>query len=101
MTLYRQEIFDFRRLLIGLSFICLWLVPTVMLSRQLGSSLLPSSIASSSYRFDHWRTDDGLPDNTVNALLQTSDGYLWLGTQRGLARFDGIRFTTLTQATPP
>jgi len=72
-----------------------------MLSQQLGSSLLPSSIASSSYRFDHWRTDDGLPDNTINALLQTSDGYLWLGTQRGLARFDGIRFTTFNTSNTP
>ena len=40
-----------------------------------------------------WNSDDGLPQNTVRALTQTQDGYLWLGTEEGLARFDGIRFT--------
>ena len=41
-----------------------------------------------------WRTIDGLPQNSVMALAQTADGYLWLGTRGGLARFDGVRFTT-------
>lgn len=40
-----------------------------------------------------WNTDTGLPQNTVNAMVQTRDGYLWLGTRDGLARFDGARFT--------
>lgn len=39
-----------------------------------------------------WGTESGLPQNTVNAIVQTRDGYLWLGTQGGLARFDGVRF---------
>ena len=39
-----------------------------------------------------WTTEDGLPNNTVNALAQTQDGYLWLGMPSGLARFDGNRF---------
>ena len=39
-----------------------------------------------------WGTEAGLPQNTVNAIQQTQDGYLWLGTQGGLARFDGVRF---------
>ena len=36
---------------------------------------------------------DGLPINTITALVQTRDGYLWLGTNDGVARFDGVRFT--------
>lgn len=40
-----------------------------------------------------WGTAAGLPQNTVNAIAQTHDGYLWLGTREGLARFDGVRFT--------
>ncbi len=40
-----------------------------------------------------WATAEGLPQNTVNAILQTRDGYLWVGTREGLARFDGVRFT--------
>lgn len=39
-----------------------------------------------------WQTEDGLPQNTVNALTQTRDGFLWLGTGGGLSRFDGYRF---------
>jgi len=42
----------------------------------------------------NWDTEAGLPQNTINTMIQTRDGYLWLGTQDGLARFDGLRFTT-------
>jgi ligand-binding sensor domain-containing protein/signal transduction histidine kinase len=45
------------------------------------------------YILDTWNIQDGLPQNTVSAVLQTHDGYLWLGTEEGVARFDGIRFT--------
>lgn len=45
------------------------------------------------YRFDHWTTASGLPQNTVSGIAQTPDGYLWLATFDGLARFDGVRFT--------
>ena len=44
------------------------------------------------YRIDRWQTEDGLPGNEVTALVQTRDGYLWVGTTSGLARFDGVRF---------
>jgi signal transduction histidine kinase/ligand-binding sensor domain-containing protein len=39
-----------------------------------------------------WQSEDGLPNNTVTALAQTPDGYLWVATPVGLARFDGVRF---------
>ena len=39
-----------------------------------------------------WTTEDGLPNNTVHTIAQTSDGYLWLGTPSGVVRFDGIQF---------
>ena len=39
-----------------------------------------------------WQTEDGLPQNLVSAIAQTRDGYLWVGTGAGLARFDGVRF---------
>ncbi|MGA2245226.1 MAG: two-component regulator propeller domain-containing protein [Verrucomicrobiota bacterium] len=45
-----------------------------------------------------WKTDQGLPGNSVTAVLQTRDGYLWLATYTGLARFDGVRFTVFTSA---
>jgi ligand-binding sensor domain-containing protein/signal transduction histidine kinase len=40
-----------------------------------------------------WDTDNGLPQSSVTGILQTQDGYLWVGTYNGLARFDGVRFT--------
>jgi signal transduction histidine kinase/ligand-binding sensor domain-containing protein len=40
---------------------------------------------------DHWQDEQGLP-SAVSALLATADGYLWVGTRRGLFRFDGLRF---------
>ena len=40
-----------------------------------------------------WDTESGLPQNTVQAIIQTSDGYLWFATEGGLARFDSERFT--------
>jgi len=45
-----------------------------------------------------WRSEDGLPQNSIQALLQTSDGYLWMGTQDGLVRFNGIQFAVYTKA---
>jgi ligand-binding sensor domain-containing protein len=46
------------------------------------------------YPVDFWQASSGLPQNTVYAILQSRDGYLWVGTRGGLARFDGVRFTT-------
>ena len=43
-----------------------------------------------------WQTEDGLPDNSVNGVAQTSDGYLWVGTPTGLSRFDGLQFETIS-----
>lgn len=48
--------------------------------------------ALTQYRFDRWTAEQGLPMNRVQTLLQTSDGYVWAGTQEGLVRFDGFDF---------
>jgi signal transduction histidine kinase/ligand-binding sensor domain-containing protein len=53
------------------------------------------------YGLDVWLTRDGLPQNSVKAIVQTRDGYLWLGTWGGLARFDGVRFTIFNRANTP
>lgn len=47
------------------------------------------------YLTDRWETADGIPSNTVYCISQTPEGYLWIGTSRGLARFDGIKFKIL------
>lgn len=56
------------------------------------SWLLCGAVAAQ-YRFDNWTTENGLPQNSVLAITQTPDGYLWLATFNGLVRFDGVRFT--------
>lgn len=47
------------------------------------------------YLLDQWQTSEGLPGNMVVSIVQTPDGYLWLATSNGLARFDGIKFSTI------
>jgi ligand-binding sensor domain-containing protein/signal transduction histidine kinase len=69
-------------------------------ARQFVNGFAPASTAlspesersSSEYTIDSWQTSDGLPANTVTAIAQTTNGYLWIGTLNGLARFDGICF---------
>ncbi|MBV8570020.1 MAG: hypothetical protein JO319_05365, partial [Acidobacteriaceae bacterium] len=46
-----------------------------------------------SFGHQTWQTENGLPQNSVHAIAQSADGYLWLGTDGGLARFDGYSFT--------
>ncbi|CAN7474987.1 diguanylate cyclase [Pseudoduganella sp. LjRoot289] len=67
-------------------------------SASSSDSPLAQEKALSQFRLDGWQIEQGLPQNAVAALLQTSDGYLWVGTLGGLARFDGARFTTFGAA---
>jgi ligand-binding sensor domain-containing protein len=46
----------------------------------------------SQYIRDHWGPDKGFPSGPVYAITQTTDGYLWIGTEAGLVRFDGLTF---------
>jgi signal transduction histidine kinase/ligand-binding sensor domain-containing protein/CheY-like chemotaxis protein len=49
------------------------------------------------YVHNVWRTEEGLPQNSVQAILQTKDGYLWLGTEEGLVRFNGTQFVSFSK----
>ncbi len=53
------------------------------------------------YSIDGWFTEEGLPSTRIRAIVQTRDGYLWLATAGGIARFDGIQFTVFTHANEP
>ncbi|HEU5069975.1 MAG TPA: two-component regulator propeller domain-containing protein [Verrucomicrobiae bacterium] len=57
--------------------------------------------AGSDYLIDVWTTEDGLPNSSVTGIVQTPDGYLWIGTYNGLARFDGVRFVTFDPENTP
>ncbi len=48
-----------------------------------------------------YTTDNGLPQNSPTSMVQTPDGYLWIGTFGGLARFDGLKFTIFTTTNTP
>lgn len=50
---------------------------------------------------DSWTTENGLPDNEVISIVQSADGYLWIGTLNGLARFDGSKFTPFDEMNTP
>src|SRR5690606_5417023 len=60
-----------------------------------------TAVWQAEYEVGHWTSSSGLPQNTVQALLQTSDGYIWVGTWFGLARYDGIRFTVFNEDNTP
>ena len=45
--------------------------------------------------------ESGLPQSTVDAIVQTRDGYLWIGTEEGLVRFDGVRFVVRDRQNAP
>ena len=53
------------------------------------------------YLIDAWNSENGLPDNFVTSIVQTPDGYLWVGTYNGLARFDGSRFVIFRPENTP
>ena len=57
-----------------------------------GAPDVPDWVRTEEASADVWTTRHGLPQNTVRALAQTPDGYVWIATLGGLARFDGRRF---------
>jgi ligand-binding sensor domain-containing protein len=61
---------------------------------KLQAAYLDPRIPLSQYGIDTWDGSDGLPQIRIRAVVQTHDGYLWLGTANGLVRFDGVSFTT-------
>jgi signal transduction histidine kinase/ligand-binding sensor domain-containing protein/CheY-like chemotaxis protein len=65
------------------------------------AAALDPHLAVSQYVFDNWQIQQGLPQNSVEALARTPDGYLWLATHEGLVRFDGVRFTVFDRDNTP
>lgn len=61
----------------------------------------PARPPRSDFHIDRWTTENGLPANKVRSLHQSRDGYLWVGTVGGLARFDGVRFTVFNEENTP
>ena len=78
------------------------LVLAVLLVGLLGRALaLNPNKEIGDYGTQIWLTENGLPQNTVQTILQTTDGYLWIGTQEGLAKFNGINFVVFDRENTP
>jgi signal transduction histidine kinase/ligand-binding sensor domain-containing protein len=70
-----------------------------------GTSLVASALEPTtplaSFARQSWLMENGLPQNTVQALVQTDDGFIWLGTEVGLVRFDGSSFQVFDRDSKP
>ncbi|MDB6038340.1 MAG: putative two-component system sensor kinase, partial [Verrucomicrobiales bacterium] len=80
--------------------IVLWLA-IIRLATISSAAEAKSPAADQGYRVTRWTAENGLPQNSIKAIAQTPDGYLWIGTLYGLARFDGIHFKVYDQSNTP
>lgn len=86
-----------------LAALCWYVAAAIIIAAVGGASM--ASVHGQSYPRQYvptvWQTEQGLPQNSVNALVQDRDGYLWIGTYGGLVRFDGERFKFFGSADRP
>ena len=78
-----------------------WVVQALSLMLALGCATPASAQAFENYTTRVWQTQDGLPQQTVQAVTQAQDGFLWIGTTGGLLRFDGSHFVPFERANTP
>ena len=76
-----------RRLVIPLGPVCAWL----LLACCPSAFALNPNLDVSQYSHTAWKISDGFPKGEISSIAQTPDGYLWLGTESGLFRFDGVK----------
>jgi signal transduction histidine kinase/ligand-binding sensor domain-containing protein len=75
-----------------------WAIGVLALLACAPAFALEPSRALTQYVHRIWQMQQGLPEGTIYSICQTPDGFLWLGTQSGLVRFDGVQFTTIRDA---
>ena len=66
-----------------------------------GAAALAQEIPFQGLSYRSWSTDQGLPQDSIHDIDQTSDGYIWLATRGGLVRSDGVRFTVFDRQSVP
>ena len=72
-----------------------------LLAGRLAKAQVTNTNLGADYMVQSWQVEDGLPQSSVLDIEQTPDGYLWLATFGGLARFDGVRFTVFDTSNLP
>jgi len=80
---------------VGMALAACWLLA------MMPARALDPDKAFHNYVRDTWSIEQGLPQIAVPAIAQDREGYIWVGTMSGLARFDGVRFTTFTPVNTP
>ena len=96
MKLFRKLIADRSGLLTLLLIVSTGLVPSPALL-----AAPPPVSGEQDFLMSYWETEDGLPQSSATSIAQTPDGFLWVGTFEGLARFDGVRFQTFNKSSAP
>mgnify|MGYP001547753330 CR=1 FL=1 len=84
------------RFIRGMHPICLWVAFAMTL---LTPRAWPQNLSTLGHQ--DWTTENGLPQNSVHQVFQTRDGYIWIATEGGIARFNGIDFKIFNQANTP
>jgi len=106
-SMQRTRVYDFRTIVGG--------IPPFNLRlecRRVALALVAFFLATSAFALDPgraltqsrlsvWTSASGLPQATIDAMVQTADGYLWIGTEEGLVRFDGMRFVVSDRQNAP
>ncbi|HXI72003.1 MAG TPA: two-component regulator propeller domain-containing protein [Verrucomicrobiae bacterium] len=77
------------------------LLPGLLFSAIAQAMAAATDPSSSPFIINSWSNEEGLPQSSVISVIQTRDGYLWLGTLNGLVRFDGNRFVTFDENNTP
>src|ERR1700752_770281 len=85
--LHREKLLGLGRYPISLAFV----FACVMLASCPDAFALNPNLDVSQYAHMSWKSRDGFPKGEISSIAQTPDGYLWLGTELGLFRFDGVR----------
>jgi len=81
--------------------ICFYFLLPFLLLADLAFADEFSGAQDSDYVVVHWQVQDGLPSARIEDVIQTQDGYIWLATLDGLARFDGVRFERFYNSDTP
>jgi signal transduction histidine kinase/ligand-binding sensor domain-containing protein len=79
----------------------IWYISAALFIGGTEAAALEPSTSLANYGRQTWATENGLPQNTVQAIAQTPDGFIWLGTEAGLVRFDGVEFRTFDRNSIP
>ena len=96
MISFRKPDLAVCRLLHGL---CKGWLPGVMAGLFSLSCVVPTPAAG--YHLKTWTVENGLPQNVIRGIAQTPEGYLWIATLDGIARFDGVRFIVFNKSNTP